>query len=77
MRILLIEDNPMIGNSLTKALRDLGMSVDWITDGLDGEEALAAIARHRPDMIERRIDAHDAGIRHQSVGGLDPHDARP
>src|SRR5260370_4874933 len=42
MRILLIEDDPMIGNSLTKALRDLGMSVDWITDGLDGEEALAA-----------------------------------
>jgi len=42
MRILLIEDDPMIGNSLAKALRDLGMSVDWITDGLDGEEALAA-----------------------------------
>jgi two-component system, OmpR family, response regulator len=42
MRILLIEDDLMIGNSLTKALRDLGMSVDWITDGLDGEEALAA-----------------------------------
>ena len=42
MRILLIEDDPMIGNSLAKALRDLGMSVDWVTDGLDGEEALAA-----------------------------------
>jgi two-component system, OmpR family, response regulator len=42
MRILLIEDDPMIGSSLAKALRDLGMSVDWITDGLDGEEALAA-----------------------------------
>jgi DNA-binding response OmpR family regulator len=42
MRILLIEDDLMIGNSLAKALRDLGMSVDWVTDGLDGEEALAA-----------------------------------
>src|SRR6202047_3502521 len=42
MRILLIEDDPMIGNSLAKALRDLGMSVDWVTDGLDGEEALGA-----------------------------------
>src|SRR5260370_10134667 len=40
MRILRIEDDPMIGNSLTKALRDLGMSVDWITDGRHGEEAL-------------------------------------
>jgi DNA-binding response OmpR family regulator len=42
MRILLIEDDSMIGSSLAKALRDLGMSVDWVTDGLDGEEALAA-----------------------------------
>jgi two-component system, OmpR family, response regulator len=42
MRILLIEDDPMIGSSLAKALRDLGMSVDWVTDGLDGEEALTA-----------------------------------
>jgi two-component system, OmpR family, response regulator len=41
MRVLLIEDDPMIGSSLAKALRDLGMSVDWVTDGLDGEEALA------------------------------------
>jgi DNA-binding response OmpR family regulator len=41
MRILLIEDDPMIGSSLAKALRDLGMSIDWVTDGLDGEEALA------------------------------------
>jgi DNA-binding response OmpR family regulator len=46
MRILLIEDDPMIGNSLAKALRDLGMSVDWVTDGLDGEEALSA-GEHR------------------------------
>ncbi len=41
MRILLVEDDPMIGESLTGALRNLGMSVDWARDGLDGAEALA------------------------------------
>jgi two-component system, OmpR family, response regulator len=51
MRILLIEDDPMIGNSLAKALRDLGMSVDWVTDGPDGEEALAA-DEHRLVLLD-------------------------
>lgn len=41
MRILLIEDDPMIGESLARALRSNGMSVDWARTGLDGEEALA------------------------------------
>lgn len=42
MRILLIEDDPMIGTSLTKALRAAGVVVDWARDGLAGEAALAA-----------------------------------
>ena len=41
MRILLIEDDPMFGNSLTEALGDAGMSVDWMRDGRDGELAIA------------------------------------
>lgn len=41
MRILLIEDDPMIGKSLVRALRDQGMSVDWTTSDIEGEEALA------------------------------------
>jgi DNA-binding response OmpR family regulator len=41
MRILLIEDDPMVGDGLVRALRDLGMSVDWVVNGCDGEEALA------------------------------------
>ena len=35
MRILLIEDDPMIGKGLCRALGDAGMSVDWVRDGLD------------------------------------------
>ncbi len=41
MRILLIEDDPMIGASLTKALEESGYSVDWVQDGSAGQEALS------------------------------------
>jgi DNA-binding response OmpR family regulator len=41
MRILLIEDDPMIGKSLREALQDAGMSVDWTRSGEDGETALS------------------------------------
>jgi DNA-binding response OmpR family regulator len=41
MRILLIEDDPMIGKSLREALQDSGMSVDWAHNGEDGESALS------------------------------------
>ena len=41
MRLLLIEDDPMIGKSLKQALQHQGMSVDWTRSGLEGEEAVA------------------------------------
>jgi DNA-binding response OmpR family regulator len=41
MRILLIEDDPMIGKSLAHALKQQGMSVDWARTGNEGQEALA------------------------------------
>jgi len=41
MRILLVEDDPMIGKSLREALQDAGMSVDWARSGEDGEVALS------------------------------------
>jgi len=41
MRILLIEDDQMIGAGLTKALGVAGYSVDWVQDGVAGQEALA------------------------------------
>lgn len=40
MHILLIEDDPMIGQSLTRALKDVGMSGDWARDGVTGELAI-------------------------------------
>ena len=40
MRILLIEDDALIGDGLKVGLEKLGFSVDWFTDGAEGEEAL-------------------------------------
>ena len=40
MRILLIEDDALIGDGLKIGLEKLGFSVDWFTDGAEGEEAL-------------------------------------
>ena len=41
MRILLVEDDEMIGQSLKQALGANGWSVDWVKDGLLAQSALA------------------------------------
>lgn len=40
MRVLLIEDDVLIGNGLVAALKVAGMSVDWVRDGLNAQDAL-------------------------------------
>ena len=40
MRVLLIEDDQLIGDGLKIGLTKLGFSVDWFTNGEDGQEAL-------------------------------------
>lgn len=40
MRILLIEDDPMIGAQVRAGLRDTGIAVDWVKDGMLGLHAL-------------------------------------
>ncbi|MBY5876247.1 response regulator transcription factor (plasmid) [Rhizobium leguminosarum] len=41
MRVLVIEDDVMLGRALVQALDDAGMSVDWVRDGQLGDEAIA------------------------------------
>lgn len=41
MRVLLVEDDPMIGKSVQQGLRQNGYTVDWVRDGQDAELALA------------------------------------
>jgi two-component system response regulator QseB len=40
MRVLLVEDDAMIGESVRKGLRQEGLAVDWVRDGLAAELAL-------------------------------------
>lgn len=40
MRILLIEDDRLIGDGLNIGLNKLGFNIDWFQNGLEGEEAL-------------------------------------
>ena len=41
MRVLLVEDDEMIGQSLSQALGGNGWSVDWVKDGMLAQSALA------------------------------------
>ena len=41
MRVLVIEDDPMIGRAVVAGLHDGGYTVDWVRDGTDAELALA------------------------------------
>lgn len=40
MRILLVEDDPMLGDGLRAGLRQLGFQVDWVRDGEAAEHEL-------------------------------------
>lgn len=47
MRILLIEDDTMVGQAIEEGLRRAGFAVDWITDGVGGD---ASLAHHDYDL---------------------------
>jgi DNA-binding response OmpR family regulator len=44
MKILLIEDDSLLGDGIQKSLSRLGFTVDWLRDGRQGEHALASEA---------------------------------
>ena len=48
MRLLLVEDDRMIGESLCKGLRGEGFAVDWVCDGAAAEAALQPVASASP-----------------------------
>ncbi|MBI4985765.1 MAG: response regulator transcription factor [Rhodocyclales bacterium] len=47
MRILLIEDDPVLGDGLATGLRQSGFAVDWLKDG---ESAVAAMQSEKFDL---------------------------
>jgi two-component system response regulator QseB len=44
MRLLLVEDDAMLGEAVRRGLRQQGHAVDWVQDGLEAEAALEAEA---------------------------------
>lgn len=48
MKILLVEDDPMIGEAIVQALRDAAYAVDWVQDG---ESASGILTRHTFDTV--------------------------
>lgn len=40
MRILLVEDDKLIGDGIKAGLSKMGFSIDWFTAGLEGKNAL-------------------------------------
>ncbi len=58
MRILLVEDDPMIGNALCVALRDAAYAVDWVQDG---ETALRALdnQEHQAVLLDLGLPRRD------------------
>jgi two-component system OmpR family response regulator/two-component system response regulator QseB len=44
MRILLVEDDALLGDGIRAGLEQVGFVVDWVTDGIAGEQALRSEA---------------------------------
>ena len=42
MRVLLVEDDPLLGDAVQAGLRQAGHAVDWLTDGVSASAALAS-----------------------------------
>jgi DNA-binding response OmpR family regulator len=42
MKILLVEDDPTLGEAVMRAIRQAGFAVDWARDGVQAERALAS-----------------------------------
>ena len=48
MRVLLVEDDPMIGSAVQAALKDASYAADWVKDG---SAALTALAAQHYDLV--------------------------
>ena len=42
MRLLIVEDDPLLGDALATGLRQLGHLVDWFRDGHQANSALSS-----------------------------------
>jgi len=71
MRVLLAEDDPLLGDGLQAGLRQLGFQVDWVRDGEAAERELRSLAYTaavldlglpRKDGLDVLASARSAGV---------------
>jgi two-component system response regulator QseB len=58
MRILIVEDDPLLGEALAAGLRQLGHAVDWWRDGAAADAALA-LARYDAVVLDLGLPGRD------------------
>ncbi len=58
MRILLVEDDPMIGEAVSTALKDAAYAVDWVTDGVAADAALRH-GEHQAVLLDLGLPKRD------------------
>lgn len=58
MRILLVEDDPMIGEAVSVALRDAAYAVDWVQDGTLASNTLT-LGEHQAMLLDLGLPGHD------------------
>jgi two-component system, OmpR family, response regulator len=58
MRILIVEDDPMIGEAVVVALKDAAYAADWVTDGAAAELALAN-GEHQALLLDLGLPRRD------------------
>lgn len=59
MRILLVEDDPLLGDGLREGLRQQGFLVDWVRDGAAAERELRADAGHAAAVLDLGLPQKD------------------
>jgi len=59
MRLLLVEDDGMIGSSIHAGLREEGYVVDWVRDGAAAEAALAAESAYALVLLDLGLPRKD------------------
>jgi two-component system OmpR family response regulator len=58
VRVLLVEDDPMIGQAIEVALRDAAYAVDWVHDGVTASAALAG-GEHQAVLLDLGLPRRD------------------
>jgi DNA-binding response OmpR family regulator len=72
MRILLVEDDALLGDGIQKSLSHLGFTVDWMRDGKQGENALSG-EEYAAVVLDLGLPQQDGLALLQSVRGKGLH----